>query len=57
MVSGDRAASISSAALLADRGYDAEPHRRWLRALRIRPQITRRRTPHGSGLGKQRWVV
>lgn len=44
-------------ALLADRGYDAEPHRRWLRALRIRPHIARRRTPHGSGLGKQRWVV
>ena len=44
-------------ALLADRGYDAEPHRRWLKTLHIRPLIGRRRTPHGSGLGKQRWVV
>jgi len=44
-------------ALLADRAYDAEPHRRWLRAKHIRPRIARRRTPHGSGLGKQRWVV
>lgn len=44
-------------ALLADRGYDAEPHRRWLRQMRIRPRIARRRTAHGSGLGTQRWVV
>jgi transposase len=44
-------------ALLGDRAYDAEPHRRWLRALRVRPRLARRRTPHGSGLGKQRWVV
>lgn len=44
-------------ALLADRGYDAERHRRWLRARGIRPRIARRGAPHGSGLGKQRWVV
>ena len=53
-----RAATASpQGALLADRGYDAEPHRRWLKALRIHPLIARRRTPHGSGLGRQRWVL
>ena len=40
-----------------DRGYDSEPLRRWRRALRIRPVLAKRRTPHGSGLGRYRWVV
>ena len=40
-----------------DRGYDSEPHRRWLRKRKIRPLLARRNTPHGSGLGKTRWVV
>ena len=40
-----------------DRGYDSEPHRRWLRKRRIRPLLARRNTPNGSGLGKTRWVV
>jgi transposase len=43
--------------LLADRGYDSDPHRRRLRLRGIRPRIARRGTPHGSGLGKRRWVV
>jgi transposase len=43
--------------LLADRGYDSQPHQQALRARGIRPIIPRRRTEHGSGLGRQRWVV
>jgi transposase len=41
----------------ADRGYDSEPLRGLLRWLGIEPHIAKRRTPHGSGLGKVRWVV
>lgn len=41
----------------ADRGYDSDPHRAALRQRGIEPQIARRRTKHGSGLGKTRWVV
>ena len=44
-------------ALQGDRGYDSEPHRRWLRRLGIRPLLAKRNTEHGSGLGKTRWVV
>ena len=40
-----------------DRGYDSEPHRRWLRKRKIRPLLARRNTPNGSGLGKTRWGV
>jgi transposase len=43
--------------LLADRGYDSEGHRRQIRARGIEPLISRRETPHGSELGKERWVV
>lgn len=43
--------------LLADRGYDSDPHRRQLEARGIEPVIARRNTAHGSGLGKFRWVV
>ncbi|WP_320534858.1 IS5 family transposase [Robbsia andropogonis] len=43
--------------IYADRGYDCEPHRERLRARDIEPVIARRRTEHGSGLGKFRWVV
>jgi transposase len=43
--------------LYADRAYDSEPHRRRLRRRGIAPKIARRRTAHGSGLGKIRWVV
>lgn len=40
-----------------DRGYDSEPHRQILRGGGIEPVLAKRNTPHGSGLGKYRWVV
>lgn len=43
--------------LYGDRGYDSDPHRRGLRQRGIRPHIARRRTPHGSGLGRYRWYA
>ncbi len=43
--------------LYADRGYDSDSTRLLLRWLGIEPQIAKRRTEHGSGLGKVRWVV
>ncbi len=43
--------------IYADRGYDSDSHRRQLRERGIRPVTARRRTEHGSGLGKFRWVV
>jgi transposase len=41
----------------ADRGYDHDKYRRELRRRQIRPEIARRQTEHGSGLGRARWVV
>lgn len=43
--------------IYADRGYDSELHRQKLRELGIKPVLAKRRTEHGSGLGKFRWVV
>jgi transposase len=43
--------------LYADRGYDSDSTRWILAWLGIEPHIARRNTPHGSGLGKVRWVV
>jgi transposase len=43
--------------LLADRAYDQPVYRRELRARGIAPLIARRNAEHGSGLGRQRWVV
>lgn len=43
--------------LFADRGYDFDKYRRLVRARGITPKIARRGAPHGSGLGKTRWVV
>ena len=43
--------------LFADRGYDHDKYRRLLRARGITPRIARRGVPHGSGLGRHRWVV
>jgi transposase len=43
--------------LLADRGYDHDKYRRELRKRGVKPIIARRNTEHGSGLGKERWVV
>jgi transposase len=44
-------------AVLADRGYDFTKHRRLLWARGIKPIIAKRGAAHGSGLGRQRWVV
>jgi transposase len=43
--------------LYADRAYDSDPHRERLRGRGIVPKIARRNEPHGSGLGRIRWVV
>ena len=43
--------------LFANRGYDHDIYRRQLRARGITPRIARRGIAHGSGLGRQRWVV
>jgi hypothetical protein len=43
--------------LYGDRGYDHDIYRRQVRELGIRPLIARRGTGHGSGHGKNRWVV
>ena len=43
--------------LLADRGYDFDKFRRELRKRGVKPMIARRGEEHGSGLGKERWVV
>jgi transposase len=40
-----------------DRGYDSQPHRDALRRRGIDTQLAKRRTPHGSGLGRTRWVI
>ncbi len=43
--------------VLADRGYDHDKYRRLLRARNINHLIARRGVAHGSGLGRERWVV
>jgi transposase len=43
--------------LYADRGYDSEATRWLLRWMGIEPRIGKRGAPHGSGLGRVRWVV
>jgi transposase len=43
--------------LLADRGYEHEKYRRELRKRGVKPLIARRGSEHGSGLGKERWVM
>jgi transposase len=40
-----------------DRAYDSQPHRDVLHRRGIRTQLAKRRTEHGSGLGRTRWVV
>jgi len=40
-----------------DRGYDSQPHRNELKKRGIKPLLAKRGVPHGSGLGKTRWVV
>jgi transposase len=43
--------------LLADRAYWSKVHHRELRDRHIQPVIAAPKTPHGSGLGSERWVV
>ena len=43
--------------LTGDRGYDHDKYRRQLWQRGIKPEIARRQTQHGSGLGRHRWVV
>jgi transposase len=43
--------------LTADRGYDHDKYRRLLWQRGVKPEIARRQTEHGSGLGRYRWVV
>ena len=43
--------------LLADRAYHSAPHVAVVRELGIVPQIAQRGVAHGSGLGKDRYVV
>jgi transposase len=44
--------------LLADRGYDHDTSRRLVRKRRGgKPLIARRESRHGSGVGRERWVI
>jgi transposase len=43
--------------ITADRGYDHDKYRRELRRRGITPELARRQTEHGSGLGRARWVI
>jgi transposase len=43
--------------LLADRAYYSRRHRQALRERGITPRLAKTQEPHGSGLGKDRWVV
>lgn len=55
---GRRGAPVRKPALIqGDRGYDSQPHRDLLHGRGIQTQLAKRRTPHGSGLGRTRWVV
>jgi transposase len=57
-VAGQRGAPKRKPELIqADRAYDSDPLRALLAERGIDTQIARRYTPHGSGLGKTRWVV
>ena len=43
--------------LLAGRAYWSKIHHRELRNRRIQPKIAAPKSPHGSGRGRERWVV
>lgn len=43
--------------IYADRAYRSRAHRRTLAARGIRLHVAPPGAPHGSGLGKRRWVV
>jgi transposase len=57
-IRGKRGRPLSKPALVqADRGNDHDKYRRMLHLHGIPTLIARRGEPHGSGLGKTRWVV
>jgi len=43
--------------VFADKGYDAESHRKLCRVHGAEPRLHKLGQPHGSGLGKRRWPV
>lgn len=43
--------------LLGDRGYDSQAHEDLLRGMGIEPVFAQRGEPHGSGLGRHRYVA
>jgi hypothetical protein len=43
--------------LYADRAYDSDAHEGLLRWMGVEPRFAQRGEPHGSGLGKVRYVV
>jgi transposase len=45
------------AVIQGDRAYDSQPHRDELGRRGIASQLAKRGRPHGSGLGRTRWVV
>ncbi|MEI5995750.1 IS5 family transposase [Paraburkholderia bengalensis] len=57
-IAGKRGRPLSKPRIAqGDRGYDHDKYRRPLHAAGIVTEIARRGEPHGSGLGKTRWVV
>lgn len=40
-----------------DRAYGSAAHHHWLRGKGITDRLARKGWPHGSGLGKTRWVI
>ncbi|NUY01126.1 IS5 family transposase [Paraburkholderia youngii] len=57
-IAGKRGRPLSKPHIVqGDRGYDHDKYRRPLHAAGIATEIARRGEPHGSGLGKTRWVV
>lgn len=57
-IRGKRGRPLSKPVIVqADRGYVHDKYRKPLHAAGIATQIARRGEPHGSGLGKTRWVV
>ncbi|MEM5299283.1 IS5 family transposase [Burkholderia sp. JPY481] len=57
-IAGKRGRPLSKPRIVqGDRGYDHDKYRRPLHAAGIATEIARRGHPHGSGLGKTRWVV
>ena len=43
--------------VLADRGYDSEPHRQGLREMGVEPILPEKEIDDQSGLGETRWPV